>query len=119
MEKDSEQQQAKLRVEVASLQSQLQETSEERTSLQHSLDDIRSKHEVEMTALSGNLSLLRAAMEEQNQQLTSEQKVSNKLRGDIAGEVDCLSTLSYCRKLTDEIKISGETEAPVGQQAVS
>ena len=74
-----------MRAEVASLQSQLKESSEAKTSLENTLDDMKSKHDREMAALSGNLASLRTVLEKHKEQVDAEKKVSDKLRGDVAG----------------------------------
>jgi early endosome antigen 1 len=83
-ERESEQEQAKLRVEVASLQSQVKETSDAKTALEHTLDDLKSKHDTEISALSGNLASLRTVLEEHKEKIDGEKKISHKLRGDVA-----------------------------------
>ena len=56
---------------------------------------MKVQHEVEMSALSGNLATLRTEVEARKRKVAAEERVSNKLRGDIAGKQ--LTNFYQCR----------------------
>eukprot|EP00118_Oscarella_pearsei_P005114 m.22935 g.22935 ORF g.22935 m.22935 type:complete len:1333 (+) comp28426_c0_seq2:147-4145(+) len=84
MESEIETTEAKLRVRIASMTSELEETKKSHISFKDSYEDMKVQHEVEMSALSRNLATLRTDLEASKQNVSAEQGVSNKLRGDIA-----------------------------------